>query len=214
MKFLISLCILLAVFYQALGGKVHGNEFFDELLDELRDADDIRVMTLDDLTIGFSRKVALLTVHGEAKLYDGTVTGLDTAERIDDAQIITRKDGSVVIRCTLGMGVIIFNYKGTVSFMGLGPSISMLTHTGYVTVKAEVQRAANGTVKVTEFNVRDFEKLKVKFTGLGPLTWATSLLIAPAVNILTPIIRRTVEYGVRTVVEKKLPDIIKDFSFE
>ena len=34
-----------------------GNELFDELLDEIRDADDIRVMPLEDLRLGFSRKV-------------------------------------------------------------------------------------------------------------------------------------------------------------
>ena len=63
-------------------------------------------------------------------------------------------------------------------------------------------------------NYRDFEKLKVRFTGLGPLTWAANLLIAPAVNVLKPVIRKTVEVTVRRVVERRLPSIIGDFTFE
>lgn len=36
----------------------------------------------EELRGELSSQVGLITVHGEAKLYEGTVVGLDTAERI------------------------------------------------------------------------------------------------------------------------------------
>lgn len=72
----------------------------------------------------------------------------------DDAQIIKHPDGTVQIKCTLSMGVIEFDYKGTVSFMSLGPAIKMQTSTGFVTVNAEIERAPDKSVKVTKFNVK------------------------------------------------------------
>lgn len=61
---------------------------------------------------------------------------------------------------------------------------------------------------------RDFEKLKVRFTGFQLLTLVPNLLIAPAVKILISLIKKTVEFRVRSVVEKKLPDLFGNFDFE
>lgn len=40
---------------------------------------------------------------------------------------------------------------------------------------------------------RDFEKLQVKFSGLGPIMFLTNLLVAPLVEVLTPIIKKAAQ---------------------
>ncbi|OQR72253.1 hypothetical protein BIW11_10502 [Tropilaelaps mercedesae] len=191
-----------------------GDVFFDAMIGQIRNMDVVRILTVDDIRFGFEKKMGPFVLHGETKLHDGVVTGLDTMHRIGNGSVQLFNDSSMRIKGELGMGVVEFTYRGTVTFMDFGPSVKMDAYTSYVGVNTEINRDPDGNMQVIYFKIREMEALKVQFSGLGPITWVGNLLARPVLRYLKPIIKKAVEITARRIIEKKLPEILENVEFE
>lgn len=57
-------------------------------------------------------------------------------------------------KCEVGMGVVTLHYQGTISFMGIGPSVTMKAHSGYVNLEMDVLQDTKGAVHVREYRIK------------------------------------------------------------
>ncbi|CAN7939350.1 unnamed protein product [Ixodes hexagonus] len=111
------------------------NDVFDQMLDSVSRSEQLDPYALPDQVTSFDRRV-LIRFHGEAKIYNGTLTGLSTIHRTGDSHFKV-DESSLEVRADVGLGALDVTCKAHVKFMGRGPTVDVAIQIAYVRVLLE-----------------------------------------------------------------------------
>ncbi|XP_067129408.1 mite allergen Lep d 7-like [Centruroides vittatus] len=163
-----------------------------------------------NLTFEFEKKILFITYRGEAKLSDTVVYGLSTIHREGDCELFA-KDGVLKFAVTLGMGVLEFESKAKITFMKLGPKVTLSGEIGFALVHFEFSFDKNSgkLPSVDKVEIYDIKGSNVKVKGLGPLNHAADRIAASAIKLFRGRIRSKMEEKLREILD----DEIKNHKF-
>ncbi len=143
--------------------------------------------SLPDDSVGFSMDVGFITVHGEAKIYNGYFAGLSTIERSGDTSLNTDPAANkVTLTAKLALPECKAGYDARAEIIDIGVSASAdikVTQTK-VSLAAEMELAPGATLKLTQFDITDIGHIDVHFSGLGPLDFILDSLVNLVANII------------------------------
>ncbi|XP_022248958.1 mite allergen Lep d 7-like [Limulus polyphemus] len=189
----------------------NANEFIDQLIEatKMGMSHDLEPYSLPDKSIGFEKKILLVTWRGEAKLYDGLLSGLTTIHRNGDCTIDVQDGNTMHVKVHLGMGVLELRYHATVTFMDFGPSVTVEGKIGYVTINMDISSdpSTGGIPTIEKFDMDEMKGLTVTFNGLGPLSWLMTILTSLVLKFFKGIIKTIIQWTVKRVVADKIKNL-------
>merc|ERR1712200_65241 len=207
----IFLVALAAIFLAGANGDTKGmNDLVDDLLSMIKPtlAEQLEPFKLPATTHGFSKDVLGISVHGEAKLYDGYLSGLSSIYRRGD--VTMRKDGeNDIFTGRLGLHHLKGQYRAHARFMNLGPKVTARITVNSVSVKYGIKQfpQPDKFPELVDFQIESIDGVKVKFYGLGPLGWILGGLTTAVVRVLKGVVSFALNTVVKTVISGKLKDI-------
>lgn len=184
------------------------NEYMDQILTNVREQliyHNMEPMELPDYIYNFSKKVMFVEVHGEAKLYDGLLSGASTIHRTGDC-ILNATDEVAVLGAHLGLNDLKIDYKGHSKFMGMGPSIKCGGSVATVSFYIEIQQpnAPGSHPVLTEFRVVDMSTIWIEMSGLGPLTWIMKWLLTGVTKLMEDFLIEKMTFYIKQYVDEQL----------
>ncbi|XP_076367748.1 mite allergen Lep d 7-like [Tachypleus tridentatus] len=189
----------------------NANEFIDHLIaaTKMNISHNLEPYSLPDKSIGFEKKILLVTWRGEAKLYDGLLTGLSTIHRNGDCTIDVQDGNKIYVKVHLGMGILELLYHATVTFMEFGPSVTVEGKIGYLTINMDISSdpSTGGTPTIERFDMDEMKGLTVSFSGLGPLSWLMTILTSLVLKFFKGIIQKVIEWTVKRIVANKMKNL-------
>lgn len=193
---------------------VNANPFVEELLERARPMirANLEPVLLPDYSFEISQSVIVAEVKAVAGVHDGQLTGLSTLHRAGDAFLTTSNGGTTYsIDAHLGVSNIAGNYRGEVTFMSLGPSISVHLTVKTLSVKVGVIQGISGSEKtppvLATFNIENLGQIVIDFDGLGPLDWIINPLSNFLLNKISGFIAWIVESPLHSLIAELLPKI-------
>lgn len=183
----------------------NGNEFIDQLLELTKRAygHELDPHPLPDLGFAFKKKVIFITYEGKAQLHDGILTGLTSMHRDGDCTMEYNKDG-FFMDVPIGVGMLHFDYRGTVSFMKIGPSIEIAGSVGYISIHMEIEAKTGGEPELKEFKILDMQGIEIKIRNRFVLNSLVKVISKIVIKLFKPSIIRIVEKEVKGMVAEKL----------
>ncbi|XP_076345760.1 uncharacterized protein LOC143244625 [Tachypleus tridentatus] len=164
------------------------NEYVDQILDNVKEQIkhyEMDPMPLPEYYSNFSKTVLFVTVYGEAKLFDGLLSGISSIHRTGDCELDASND-TLIVSANLGLRNLKISYTGHAKFMSLGPTIqgtgSVERLDFYFKVKQSNEKSANpelGALDVTNMSTIWFD-----LSGLGPLTWILQYLMTGIIKLI------------------------------
>merc|ERR1719495_2716120 len=157
-------------------------------------------LKLPDATQGFEKKILGIRVHGEAKIYDGFLHGIQTIHRTGDAEMTQSAD----------MSKLNGHYRMHAKFMNLGPSGEVSVQVSLVSVEIHVSvDLSTGKPKTTleYFDIDYVGNIGINFDGLGPLDWIINPLGGWIINLVKDKIVDAVEGPLRKIIADKIQNV-------
>ncbi|CAN8023743.1 unnamed protein product [Ixodes persulcatus] len=111
------------------------NDIFDHILDSVSRSEELDPFQLPEMVSSFERKI-LFRFHGEARIYNGTITGLSTMHRAGDSHL-KMDESNLEVLADVGVGALDVNCKAHVKFMGRGPTVNIAVHIAYARILLE-----------------------------------------------------------------------------
>jgi len=183
------------------------DDFFDAIegkLDEM-----FEPIPLPDVSFGFEQKILLVTVEGEAKLYNGRLDGFSSLRRSGDAQLDTsEKTGQKMLMAPLGVSNMKGHYSGHVKFMNVGPSIHVDVEVQSIMLEmylAQNYKVIGEAAFLADLIFKHLGHIELKIHGLGPLDW----IINPFSNFVLEHLKGFIFGLFRNPVKNWLADQIK-----
>jgi len=208
MIFLLTVFVVFAV--AGANGDRQTNELLDEVLDHARPeiAAQIDPLDLPSSTHRFSEWAGFFRVYGEARVYNGYMTGLKNIRRTGDSTI-RRVNDMIYISAYLGVDGLQGSYRARATFMGIGPTASANIGISSVSVKivAKQLTRTNASPEVTEFRITHLGHVHVSINGLGPLGWILSGLSTFIVNIIKPTIANAINQPLKQAIANELSKV-------
>ncbi|XP_067142750.1 mite allergen Lep d 7-like [Centruroides vittatus] len=183
----------------------NGNEFIDKLLTvtKLAYGHQLDPHPLPDMGLNFEKRFILITYRGKAQLHDGVLSGLTSMHRDDDCTMQYNSDG-FHINVPLGLGVLHFDYKGTISFMNVGPTIEIYGSVGYVSVEMEIEAKTGSEPELKEFRIIDMKGVEIKVRNRLLLNSIVKIISKMVLKLFNPQIKKIIEKEVRGMLAEKL----------
>jgi len=206
--------ISFVVFVALLAATAHGDKATNDFLDKiLNDARPVIERELDPIDLPveratFSKKILFVTVHGEAKVYNGRIYGLKNIHRSGDADV-KYDNNKLVISAHAGINNLRGTYSAHASFMNLGPTVT--AHLGISSVS--VRLGARQDIKpdahpdLYDFKIEHISGISVKISGLGPLGWILGTLTGFIANILKNVIADAVNTPIKNVLRNEFAKV-------
>lgn len=184
----------------------NANEFVDNLIGSIMTTygHELDPYPLPDMSASFKKRPLFVTYSGEAKLHDGRLSGLCSLHR--DGDCTMRNDSGLNAVVNLAMGVLKFDYKGTVTFMKIGPTVKLHGSIGYLSVHMVIKQTFDGKLFLKEFKVREIKGLEIKIRNLGILNPLLNLLTKAVTRLFKPNLIAILERNVKDMVSEKLKD--------
>ena len=156
-----------------------------------------------DKVVSFSKKVGLITFHGEAKLTEGTITGLSHLYRSGDSSLGTENQ-HFVAHLKFGDKNIKVHYKGEARFMDLHTHVTLESLIGDIDVKATIG-VENGKPAITEFQIDELKHVKIDIhTPIKILDHFIDFLGEEFIKIFNPTAENLISKILKDVVGKEL----------
>ncbi|XP_076317076.1 mite allergen Lep d 7-like [Tachypleus tridentatus] len=191
----------------------NANNFIDIMIANIKEelAHDLNPYRLPEKSISFEQEIFQLPLRGQATLYDGYLTGLDTLHRAGDCTIL-KNDNIVNITVSLGMGVMSCSYKVSVAFMNRGRTVDIIGRLGYASVKMNViHDSLLGENHLQDFTLDQLNGLTISVKGLGPLSFVLNKLSSAVLILFEGLVKNIVEWTLRPIVKTKIMNY--DLSF-
>jgi len=190
----------------------NANIFLDKLLVNARSEikKDLDPIKLPEDKASFSKKILFVTVHGEARVYEGWLAGLSTIHRTGNAEMSTSNDEqTMMVSAHLGVSNLKGHYRAHAKFMSLGPSASATVSVSSVSVRIGVKQSfvPGSKPQLTNFNIERIGGISIHFSGLGPLDWIINLLTNLVGNLVKGAISNAIEKPLRSLIAEKLSQI-------
>ncbi|XP_076055046.1 uncharacterized protein LOC143033460 isoform X2 [Oratosquilla oratoria] len=163
-------------------------------------------VALPNGTMGFNRTILGVTWYGEAGIYDGYLAGLSTIERTGDARFILDVDGNVAgTESKMTVVTLKAYYKGTVTFMDLGPTVTVTSYVNGVDIWFQSELLKDTCVfRVSALDVQRIGHISVDIVGLGPLNWIFEMMSEFVANIIRLFIRDMFDNPVQEILNEGL----------
>jgi len=190
----------------------NANEFVDHMLATARPSIAAKdPLTLPDARKGFEKKVLGIRVHGEAKIYDGFLAGIQTIHRTGDAEMTQSEDMTkLIISAHMGMSNLHGHYRMHAKFMNLGPSGECSIKVSLISVELRVNvDMSTGKPKAVleHFDITHIGKVELHFDGLGPLDWIINPLGGWIINLVKHKIADAVEGPLKKLIQSKMENV-------
>lgn len=183
----------------------HTNDVFDQILESVRKSEKLDPLKLPEQVSKFDKKV-LVRFHGEAKLYNGTLTGISTIHRTGNSRFNMTEYG-IDVFADVALGALDVNYKAHIKFMGKGPTVDMHVHIAYVRLLAEVAQGKESEMALKQFKVLRLDGFKLKINGLGPLSAIFNFFTKHFTNLFKNQVKNKVEKVIRGTLIKKIKEL-------
>jgi len=183
------------------------NDFLDKILANVRPIiqKDLDPIKLPQKTHSFSKKILFVRVHGEAKVYDGFVSGLSTIHRSGEANMHQEGD-SLIVNAHAGINNLRGQYRAHATFMNLGPRVGARLSISSVSVRLGAKQALKPDAHpdLFDFRIEHISGVSVKIDGLGPLGWILGGLTSFIANILKDVIADAINAPIKNVIRNEL----------
>jgi hypothetical protein len=218
-KLLSFLCISCFVLVQSTPIGYFTQEFFDTgnadaFVDQVLTAAKAQYgATLDpfhvpDSDLKFSKKLGILTLSGEAKLTEGTITGLSHLKRSGESTIGT-ENNHFVAHIEVGDDNIKIHYKVDATFMNLfHPKLTLESEVGNIDIKAAIGVDADGKPVLNELHIEELQHVKIYVHGLGLLDPLIDLIGDAFIEFFNPTARDLLS----NLLKGMLGDVLKNFK--
>lgn len=190
----------------------NANAFLDNMLVNARPTIEAELdpVELPSGEVGFSKKIIFVTVHGQAKIYDGYLAGLKTIHRTGDAEMSNTADGQIVVNAHLGLSNLVGHYRVSAKFMNLGPVSGVTVLISSLSVRVGVKQSfvPGSHPALLDFALENVGEIKCKFdTGFGPLDWILGLVNNFVIGLAKDAILKVVNEPLRAVIADQLNKI-------
>jgi len=187
----------------------NANEFLDHVMDQARPKlAEMDPLNLPEAVAGFEKYILGIKVHGEAKVYDGKLAGIQTLHRTGDAEMTQSEDMTQLkISAHLGMANLHGSYNMHAKFMNLGPTghasikVSMVSVEVHVTIDLS---SGKPVFNLDHFDINYIGKIDIYFDGLGPLDWIINSLGNWVVNLVKHKIVDAIKGPLHQLIAEKL----------
>ncbi|XP_054154720.1 uncharacterized protein LOC128953265 isoform X3 [Oppia nitens] len=188
--------------------KDDANKFVDQLIQIVKTkyGDKLDPMHLNDTVAEFHKKIAGITWHGDAKLTEGTITGLKNIVRSGDS--VVHIDKKLTAHLQFGDANLMIHYKGELQFMDLKTSGLLNATTGTLDVIVDIGADDKGKLHVNTFNIDELKHVKIDFKG--PIKVADDIVDALAdgfVAVFNKQTRELLSKVVKDMLEKELENL-------
>jgi len=190
----------------------NANDFLDHMLSTARPAIAQKdPLTLPDARKGFEKKVLGIAVHGEAKIYDGFLAGIQSIHRTGDAEMEQSPDMTKLkISAHMGMSNLHGHYRMHAKFMNIGPSGEISLKVSMVSCELKVNvdmSSGKPKAQLEHFDINYVGKIDLHFDGLGPLDWLINPLGGWIINLVKHKIADAVEGPLKKIIQDKMQNV-------
>jgi len=183
------------------------NQFVDQVLEAVKKSSSASLdpLHIADITaFQFSKKVGIITLKGDAKLEEGTITGLSHLARSGDSSLST-EGGHFSAKLQFGDNNIHAHFKLDAEFMGLHVKATLDSDIGNIDVKVNIGVGADGKPAITSFEVDKLQHVKIDIHGpIAPLDGILDLLLDGFVEVFNPLAEKLLGQVLKDVVGKEL----------
>merc|ERR1712228_96530 len=187
------------------------NAFLDHMISQARPTlSEKDPLILPEARKGFEKMVLGIRVHGEAKIYDGFLAGIQTIHRTGDAEMTQPDMTKLLISAHMGMSNLHGHYRMHAKFMNLGPSGEISVKVSMVSCELRVSvDMSSGKPKATleHFDINYIGKVEIHFDGLGPLDWLINPLGGWIINLVKHKIADAVEGPLKKIIQSKMENV-------
>jgi len=189
----------------------NANGFIDHMISEARPTlANKDPLILPEARKGFEKIVLGARIHGEAKIYDGFLAGIQTIHRTGDAEMTQPDATHLVISAHMGMSNLHGHYRMHAKFMNIGPSGEISVKVTMVSCELRVSvDMSSGKPKATleHFDINYIGKVEIHFDGLGPLDWLINPLGGWIINLVKHKIADAVEGPLKKLIQSKMENV-------
>jgi len=184
----------------------NANAFIDQILNAVKAKYN---QTLDpfhipDKVVSFRKKVGLITFHGEAKLTEGTITGLSHLIRSGDSTL-GNENNHFVAHLQFGDKNIHVHYKGEATFMDLHTHVTLESQVGDIDVKATITLDSAGKATINQLEIDELEHVKIHVhTPIAILDPLIDLFGDEFVKIFNPMAKEMLSKLLKDMLGKEL----------
>lgn len=187
----------------------NANEFLDHMISMARPSlAEKDPLTLSEATKGFEKSVLGIKVHGEAKIYDGFLAGIQTIHRTGDAEMTQSPDMTQLkISAHMGMSNMHGHYRMHAKFMNIGPIAEISLKVSMVSCELKVNldmSQGKPKAELEHFDIGYIGKIELSFDGLGPFDWLINPLGGWIINLVKNQIADAVEGPLKAIIQEKL----------
>jgi len=195
---LIFLCGFLHVRAQA----GNANAFIDSVLTAVKTeyGTSLEPYHLPDETLAFNQKIGIITLKGDIKLTNGSLTGLSKIHRAGNATIGTEA-GHFAVHLKVGDEKISFAYNAKVNFLDiLHPNLQIEGDVAAIDINATIMLDSDGKPKISQFEIDELKHVRFHVHGLGILDPLVDLIADVAVEVANAQIRKALSHIVEGMV--------------
>ncbi|KAF7393871.1 hypothetical protein HZH68_010690 [Vespula germanica] len=190
--------------------KINANDLIDLSISAIIDmikAYNLRKIKLPNINAVLISNLGVFGVKGQIQTFNGTFEGLTTIKRTADV-ILLRQGHKYTVSCGFGISnaiVRINKYKlkyGLINICG-----EILGTIENIALKAEISIDYNTPqciIKLEDIKISEFDKLEVRFTGLGVMNSFGSKLINLFTKFFKNYLKKIIERNLITFLEKKI----------
>ncbi|GFV21843.1 uncharacterized protein TNCV_4525301 [Trichonephila clavipes] len=185
----------------------NANEYIDQILFNVQKYikdHHLDPMQLPEFASNFTKEVMYVTVKGEAKLYDGWLSGVSTIHRTDECELRTNKT-TISVAAHLGLNKLKLAYKGHAKFMSWGPSLIVGGSVKKVSFYFKIEQSNRKGAKpdLREFEIDELSTIWIEMSGLGPLTWLLKWLLTGISKLVEDFIVEKLTVNIRDYMESE-----------
>jgi len=149
----------------------NANEFIDSVLTAVKAQYGAQLdpFHLPDEDIKINQKVGIITIKGDVKLSNGTLTGLSTLHRAGNATIGTESEHFVAHLRIGDQNIHLAYNKVHVELLGglIHPDLGIKADIGNIDLNMTLALNSAGKLDITQFEMDELKNVKVHVTGLG-----------------------------------------------
>jgi len=201
---LLFFCTILGVESQA----GNANAFIDSVLTAVKTeyGASLEPYHLPNEELNFSQKIGIITLKGDIKLTNGTLTGLSHLHRNGNATLGTENQ-HFAVHLKVGDENIKLNYNAHIDFLDIiHPNLQIEADIGNIDINATIMLDTDGKPVIQQFEIDELKHTRVLVHGLGILDPLVDIIADVVIEVANPQIRKALSHVVETMIGGLLSD--------
>jgi len=187
----------------------NANEFVDQVLAAVKTefGASLDPFHLPDTVAKFSKKIALITFHGDAKLTQGTITGLSHLARSGDSTIGTENE-HFTAKLQLGDNNIHAHFNVRLDFMDLTTHLDLDADIANIDLKTTIGVDAAGKPMISSLDIDELKHVRIQVHGpVAPLDGVLDLLADAFIEVFNPLARTELSKVLKDIIGKEIANL-------